>query len=422
MRRTLYSCLLAASLLAGGLLPERAAAMQMPVGPEQSVSIWLDGYRLPVQPEPIVYKSRTMVPFRALANALGIEVQWDEATRTIRAAGDEVKLELRIGEQTAMVNDKPVALDAEPVVLNDRTLVPLRFFSEAIGAKVGWDEEAQQVLITSQPRKMHTMVFYGLGSYGKRQYLPKFDEAAFTWSRLDGEGRLTFDSSEYRWPLAGAESLLSAVRSVQMGTSLMVFSVNEHGEITRLMEQEELADAFARELAAKLKEQKLDGAVLDLESIGDPVKDDVLRVREKYAAFVKRVADVLHKEGKTLQVVVAVPNGWYQGYDYKKLAQSADRLFLMAYSYIEDKKPQPLDKIDEAIRLTLEQVPANKVMLGINAYSENEATVREKVGLAKRYGLHGVGFWILAVFDDPLMKAVGESLKLQARTLPKLPD
>ncbi|MZQ75276.1 MAG: hypothetical protein GT589_03855 [Peptoclostridium sp.] len=57
------------------------------------------------------------------------------------------KIELTIGKQMATVNSKAVTLDAAPVIMNDRTMVPLRFVAEALGCKVGWDEATQKVTI-----------------------------------------------------------------------------------------------------------------------------------------------------------------------------------------------------------------------------------------------------------------------------------
>ena len=407
MKKAWLSLCAAFALLTAGPLASTAHALPMTQGDMQSITIQLDGYPLPLQPEPMQYKGRTLVPFRLLADALGIQVEWQAATSTVIATSAGLDMRLQVGNSTALVNGQPVPLDAEPMLLDNRTFIPLRFFSEHAGAKVGWDEATHTVSMQSPQRDMQAMVFYGLGSYDKRSYLPKFDQTAFTWSILDAQGRFSTTQSEYSWPQAGADELLGEVKQAEVGTSLMVFSANQKGEITQLLGDEKLQDAFIRDLTAKLAEQQLDSATFDLESLGPDAK-------QAYAAFVQRAATALHAAGKKLQVVVHPLNGasLYQGYDYKALGAAADSLYVMAYSYVNDKQPQPLAKVDEALRLALEQVEPAKLMLGINAVSETPETVKEKIGLAKRYHLQGVGFWILVAFDDAFMQAIDDSLIL----------
>ncbi|MGZ6504764.1 MAG: stalk domain-containing protein [Tumebacillaceae bacterium] len=385
---------------------------------EHTISITLDGYHLPTDPQPIGYKGRVMVPFRAVTTALGLHVDYEASTRTIIAKNQDNEIRFKAGDHTVLVNGKPQQVDAEPIALDDRSYVPVRFLSETIGAQVDWDNTTHTVIIRSQPRHLHTEVFYGLNSYEKHSYLAKFDEAVFTWSHLDGTGKLAFDQNEYSWP-EGADDLLSSVRSAKVGTSLMVYSVDEQGELTKLINDTELTTQFATDLVAKLQQQNMDTAVLDFETLGDPKRvADIPAVRAQYVSFVHTVAKALHEQGKKLVVVMAPTNGWYQGYDYKGIAQYADQLYIMAYSYIEDKKPQPLDQINEAIAQAVQDVDPSKLTLGINAFSETPQTVKEKIGLAKRYNLYGVGFWILKLFDDPFVQSVDASVKLNPGLLP----
>jgi len=405
MKRWLAPLTLAMSLMISSVAPASAMEMQMETVPSAAYRIVLDGYELPTTPKPFPYNGRTMVPFRALADALGIAVEWEAATSTILARNDQLDIRLQLDNRTAFVNGQAVALDAEPVSIEGRTMIPLRFFSESVGAQVNWDPSTLTVSVTSQPRAMDAMVFYGLGSYSKRGYLPKFHETAFTWSILDEQAAFQTGTSEYRWPAEGADELLQEVKTAGVGTSLMVFSANAKGEISKLLRDPALQGAFISSLLAKLEEQNLDSAILDLESLGTSDK-------AAYSAFVATVADALHRKGRKLNIVVHPLNGWYPGYDYKELAKSADKLFLMAYSYIAETRPQPNDKVDEAIRLALADVPKEKLVLGINAFSETPATVKEKIGLAKRYSLGGVGFWILVSFDDAFLNAIDETLIL----------
>ncbi len=97
--------------------------------------------------EPTLMNDRTMVPFRAIFEALGCTVSWNDDTQTASGNRNGVKIELPIGESIAMVNGQGQSLDQPAVVVNDRTLVPLRFVSEALQADVEWDGDSNTVFI-----------------------------------------------------------------------------------------------------------------------------------------------------------------------------------------------------------------------------------------------------------------------------------
>lgn len=422
MRKWLNGVLVAALLwVPGSIVKTQAfsvAAMQVP--PPQ-VSIQLDQYPLPDTSDVMTYKDRVLVPFRTVATAMGLQVQWDSTTGTMIGKNGDTEIRFQAGNHMAQKDGNPVPLDAEPLAGENDLYVPVRALSEAIGAGVQWNQSDHTVQITSQPRHLHTMVFYGLGSYSKRAYLPKFDEATFAWAALDGDGKLSFAQNEYSWP-TGGDDLLTAVKSSKVGTSLMVYSVDQQGELSKLIQSDARTHQFADDLLAKLTAEGMDSATLDFETLGDPkAAVDVAKVRAEYASFVQTVAAELHAHGKKLNVVMAPLNGWYQGYDYQAIGQAVDQLYVMAYSYVDDKVPQPLDKIDEALREAEQVVDPSKLTLGINVYSETDQTVLQKIGLAKRYHLNGVGFWLLKLLDDHFVQAVDSSLQLHPSVFPGPP-
>lgn len=115
------------------------------------VKVYLDGNMLGFDQSPIIEDGRTLAPLRAIFEALGADVDWDNQTRTVTAQKEQLKIDLQIGSKEAYVNNQPVELDVPGRIINDRTLVPLRFISEALGAKVDWDGSARTVWITRTP-------------------------------------------------------------------------------------------------------------------------------------------------------------------------------------------------------------------------------------------------------------------------------
>ncbi|WP_134687543.1 copper amine oxidase N-terminal domain-containing protein [Brevibacillus migulae] len=82
--------------------------------------------------------NRTMVPVRFVSQALGATVDWDSANQTVKINRQGKAIALRIGEKKATVNGQSISFDAAAQLHGSRTFVPLRFISEAYGAQVEW--------------------------------------------------------------------------------------------------------------------------------------------------------------------------------------------------------------------------------------------------------------------------------------------
>ncbi len=99
----------------------------------------------PVELDAFVVDGRTIVPVRFISEKLGAEVKWDGETQTISIRGFGKDIQLYIGKQYAVVNGDTVTLDAAPVVSAGVTRVPVRFVSETLGAIVKWDGRAVRI-------------------------------------------------------------------------------------------------------------------------------------------------------------------------------------------------------------------------------------------------------------------------------------
>jgi tungstate transport system substrate-binding protein len=95
--------------------------------------------------------NRTFVPIRFVSEALGAAVNWDQDTqRAIVTLGDSV-ITMPVGSNQATVNDKPVQLDASALLEKQRVLVPLRFVSEALGKTVEWNQTERIIYVGTEP-------------------------------------------------------------------------------------------------------------------------------------------------------------------------------------------------------------------------------------------------------------------------------
>lgn len=124
-----------------------AVLVTVPVSGQGTVRVFVDGEQVLFDQPPIVQGSRVLVPLRGVFEKMGATVEWHPSTRTVLAAKGSTLVELRIGSRIAKVNDRPVTLDVPAMIVRGRTLVPLRFVSESMGALVQYQSENRTVLI-----------------------------------------------------------------------------------------------------------------------------------------------------------------------------------------------------------------------------------------------------------------------------------
>lgn len=93
---------------------------------------------------------RTMVPIRFIAEKLGAAVHWDGIINQITISSDDHTVIMSIGSKTYTIDGFPYVMDTEPIIVKgwNRTLVPVRFLAEALGRSVEWDPVNHLVFIT----------------------------------------------------------------------------------------------------------------------------------------------------------------------------------------------------------------------------------------------------------------------------------
>lgn len=142
MQLKIASVLAAATLSAGVLFGTPAQAASLHVN--------LDGRPLATDVAPLLIGGRTMVPVRPLFEALGASVEWDAATARVTGRRGSTVVTLQVGSQAATVNGDTLGLDVAPLIVEGRTMVPVRFISESLGARVGFDASTETVYVDSR--------------------------------------------------------------------------------------------------------------------------------------------------------------------------------------------------------------------------------------------------------------------------------
>jgi len=388
----------------------------------QGVQVELNSVPVRFDTPAVIHNDRVMVPFRTLAELLDVTVDWLADSQTVAADSSGSQVRLQVGNSTAYHNHRAVQLDAPPLLVDGRVLVPLRFFSEAFGCQVAWNPAENQVSLISSPESMEVMAYYALGDKTSSSWEDLFGEPypdhgightdivsclALGWFSLDEKGNLLTESRTGWQRPVGWEDVLDLSYSKGLTNEMTVHMVNGQGEITALLNDPEACQRAVDQITREARHY--DGVNLDLEGLGLSAQGTALQeIRNKYTAFAAMLAKRLHQDGKVLSVSLHAPNSSYRGYDYAALGAVCDQIIIMAYDY--GPQPEPLTMVEEAIEKTVQQVPAHKVFLGISVPAENPSSVTQKVELARRYNLQGIALWRLGLLDEGMWQSVSSRI------------
>lgn len=111
----------------------------------------VNGEDMPIDEQgavPVVVNDRTLLPVRAIVEKMGGTVGWDGETQEVTLKCGEDEIRLVIDSTTAYLNGETKTLDVAPTVINDRTMLPIRFVAESFKFAVDWNEEEQKVTFT----------------------------------------------------------------------------------------------------------------------------------------------------------------------------------------------------------------------------------------------------------------------------------
>ena len=136
-------------LLAVGIA---AFALAFPVAAQtesSAVTVFVDGLKPNADAEPILIENRTMLPLRAVFESLGASVEWNGETRTVSAERGEITLRMTVGDDFLMKNDERIPLEVPSVIRENRTFIPLRAVAESFDCAVYWDGDRRVVRVVS---------------------------------------------------------------------------------------------------------------------------------------------------------------------------------------------------------------------------------------------------------------------------------
>ncbi len=139
-KRTLYGILLVVMLLSS--ITVNAAGID-------EIKVKIDDVEVVFDQQPIIKDNRTLVPMRGIFETMGATVKWDNSTRTVEGIKNDIVVIMTIDDKVIQINDKSIVLDVAPIIVNSRTLVPLRAVAEAFDSEVEWDGVTRTVIINT---------------------------------------------------------------------------------------------------------------------------------------------------------------------------------------------------------------------------------------------------------------------------------
>jgi hypothetical protein len=150
---------------------------------------FIDGQRIKVKNKhvkfdvpPVIKGGRTLIPVRAITEAMGAEVEWDAEKYIVTITKDETVIKFYLIEGIVKVNGNEVEIDAPPGLINNRTFVPLRFIAETFGLRVGYDEKTGKIDIDEKEEEDENKPLISPTSAEFDKSDPEDIEVTVTWN------------------------------------------------------------------------------------------------------------------------------------------------------------------------------------------------------------------------------------------------
>lgn len=115
------------------------------------------GKELQFDVPPVIKDGKILIPVRAITEALGATVKWDQSTNTVTIIKGNTTIQFVLGESKVLVNGNEVNLDVPAMEISNRTFVPLRFIAETLGEKVNYDDNTGDVNIEDNNTQNNTV-------------------------------------------------------------------------------------------------------------------------------------------------------------------------------------------------------------------------------------------------------------------------
>lgn len=274
---------------------------------------------------PYIIDDRTMVPLKFIMDTLGYRVEWLAETKQVKMIRGQKSILLTIGEEQIYVNDQVYVTDVVPRIIEDRTYVPLAIITRATGADVVWHDETRTVKISEKMDYLN--VFYGRGSYENftdvNNELQHVNQMSYAWSRVEINDGIVSLNTTSK---NGNTMFYPTGHELVTDVSQKkMLNLYAEGDYDLIFTQKDvlIQDIRNKILTPDFDEPEFDGVVVDFENLS--VEDF-----ETYLAFISQLKEAI----PSVAIDVALQP---RAYDYEKLLPQVDHMILMLHDY-ESKK------------------------------------------------------------------------------------
>ena len=183
-----------------------ALVMQFSLRAEGDIKININGQNVYGDASPIVVNERTLVPVRLVSENLGLAVDWNQDLQEVTLTNEATIIKFIIGTTTYNKNGIDIPMDIAPVVYMERTYLPIRVIGECLDKKVDWDQATKTVLIMDAANEF-TNGTYNLTSDASKADPKKYNpDNGDLLSYLKADGRIIGNRKSLIYHVPGGAS------------------------------------------------------------------------------------------------------------------------------------------------------------------------------------------------------------------------
>lgn len=346
---------------------------------------------------PVSIGGRTLVPARSVFETLGGNVEWNNDTREVYVSRGNDNIIIEIDNNKGTKNGEPFMMDTPPKIINDNTMIPVRAVSEALGCDVGWDNNNRTVIIVdnvvtivedddkqdnsdsllenNKDEQMEqnsnnkiTMVWDQITkaeqneSPDKRISIPNLDVISPTWFEVTNSQGDILDK--------GSKSYVEWAHSQGYKVWALISNFNPT-IIHDTLSNPEIRKKLINKISEYVDKYNLDGINIDIESMA---KGD----GEYYVQFIREITPVLKEKGVVVSVDMYIPTPWTSHYNMEEVGKIVDYVIIMAYDehYSTSKESgsvASINWVDTAMGNAVKLVDPNKLIMGMPFYTRRWA-------------------------------------------------
>lgn len=276
---TAWFTMLLLSLL---LLPVMALAAAQPI------QLFMNGKQLVPEVAPRIVNDNTIVPIRIIAESLGSKVSWDPKLRKVSVVKEGTNIQLFIDKKQATVAGKSYSLETAPTIIEGNTMLPIRFVSEKLGVEVKWDDPTRSVFLYQQKSPESDQLASGDGKVKEDQSRP--GKGAVAGNNNSTDGKNTQGSKDQAktgdTPVSSGGSgnpVKAGEQPVDQGTNIPTLGCAIPQNVTKSLTPGAAAaiDPVVKNEAVKLVKVKsigLEGETLCIQTTGGVVKPNMFKL------------------------------------------------------------------------------------------------------------------------------------------------